>query len=216
MFVGHYTAALILKSVEPKASLGWLFVAVQFVDILFFPFVYFGIERFNIVDHFTESTHFQLEYMPYTHGLVGSIGWAIFTYLVFHFIIKKVNKISIIMAFAVLSHWFLDLIMHTPDLPLLGNDSVKFGFGLWNNANLTFTIEAMLLGVGLWMYLKSTKAISMLGKYAMIIFVILMVFMNTINVYGPPPASKLEVIISAMLSYIVLAAIAFWLDRKRT
>ncbi len=35
MFVGHYAASLALKRVEPKASLGWLFLAVQFVDILF-------------------------------------------------------------------------------------------------------------------------------------------------------------------------------------
>ncbi len=64
MFIGHYSAALALKRVEKNASLGWLFLAVQFVDILFFPLVLLGIERLKIVENFTQSTHFELEFMP--------------------------------------------------------------------------------------------------------------------------------------------------------
>jgi hypothetical protein len=64
MFVGHYAASLALKNVEKQVSLGLLFLAVQFVDILFFPFVLMGIERINIVENFTQSTQFELEYMP--------------------------------------------------------------------------------------------------------------------------------------------------------
>lgn len=64
MFVGHYAVGLALKKVDKRASLGILFLAIQFVDILFFPFVLVGIERVNIVKNFTPSTHFELEYMP--------------------------------------------------------------------------------------------------------------------------------------------------------
>lgn len=64
MFVGHYAASLGLKRFEKRASLGVLFLAVQFVDIVFFPLVLVGIERLNVVGHFTQSTHFELEYMP--------------------------------------------------------------------------------------------------------------------------------------------------------
>lgn len=71
MFVGHYGASLALKRVDKNASLGMLFLAVQFVDILFFPFVLLGIEHFNIVENYTASTHFELEFMPYTHSLFG-------------------------------------------------------------------------------------------------------------------------------------------------
>ena len=53
MFIGHYSAALALKRVEKKVSLGWLFLAVQFVDILFFPLVLLGVERLTIVENFT-------------------------------------------------------------------------------------------------------------------------------------------------------------------
>ena len=50
MFVGHYSAGLALKKYEKRASLGVLFLAVQFVDILFFPFVLLGIARVHIVE----------------------------------------------------------------------------------------------------------------------------------------------------------------------
>jgi len=51
MFVGHYAASFALKKFEKRASLGVLFLAVQFVDILFFPFVLLGIERINIIEN---------------------------------------------------------------------------------------------------------------------------------------------------------------------
>jgi len=83
VFVGHYAASLALKKFESRASLGVLFLAVQLVDILFFPFVLLGIERVNIVEHATASTHFELVYMPYTHSLVGSALWALAAYSLF-------------------------------------------------------------------------------------------------------------------------------------
>ena len=61
MFVGHYAAALALKKFETRASLGVLFLGVRFVDILFFPFALLGIERINIIENFTQATHFELE-----------------------------------------------------------------------------------------------------------------------------------------------------------
>jgi hypothetical protein len=48
------------------------------------------------------------------------------------------------MAVAFLSYWFADLLVHTPDLPLI-NGEPKFGFGFWNNCELTFALEAVLL-----------------------------------------------------------------------
>jgi hypothetical protein len=76
MFVGHYAASLALKSVEQSASLGMLFLAVQFVDILFFPLVLLGVERMNIIENYTASTHFELVFMPYTHSLLAAFLWA--------------------------------------------------------------------------------------------------------------------------------------------
>ncbi len=217
MFVGHYAVSLALKKTKKTASLGMLFIAVQFVDILFFPFVLLGIERVNIVENFTQSTHFELEYMPYTHSFVASFVWAILTYIVFRLLPPRKNSIAFVMALAVLSHWFLDLIVHTPDLPLWSDTSPKVGFGLWRNAIATYVVEAVLLLSGLWLYLRSTTATSLTGKYGMGIFVVILLLVNAVNLFGPPLGkSKLALAVSALAMYFAFAAIAYWLDRRRS
>lgn len=62
---------------------------MQFVDILFFPFVLLGIERINIVENFTDATHFELEYMPYTHSLAASALGAYFLFAAVAFWLDK-------------------------------------------------------------------------------------------------------------------------------
>ncbi len=185
MFVGHYAASLVLKRVEKKASLGLLFIAVQLVDVVFFPLVLLGIERLNIVENFTQSTHFELEYMPYTHSLLASFLWAGFIYGVYRIIPPRNRSVALVMGIAVLSHWLLDLIVHTPDLPLWSDASTKLGFGLWNNAIATYVLETVLLAVGLWIYLRSTTASTAIGKYGMGIFVVILLLVNAFNVFGP-------------------------------
>ena len=220
MFVGHYGAALALKGVESRASLGWLFVGVQFVDILFFPLVLAGVERMNIIPGYTESTHFELAFMPYTHSLLAFLLWAALVgggaYLVLGRRARRLS-IALVLGAAVFSHWVLDLLVHTPDLPLLGNSSTKLGLGLWNNALLTFALEAAVLAGGLWLYLRATapRPGSRLGRFGMVGLVAILIALNVYNLFGPPPAAFMEVFGLAMVSYLGLAGIAFWLDRLR-
>jgi hypothetical protein len=216
VFVGHYAASFALKSFEKRASLGVLFLAVQFVDILFFPFVLTGIERMNIVENFTQSTHFELEYMPFTHGLLASVVWAAAAYAVFRWVVVKKQSVAVVVALAVFSHWLLDLPVHTPDLPLWSDASPKLGFGLWNNAVATYLLEAGLLLLALWMYLRSTKATATVGKYGMAVFTGFLLLINVPNIFAAPMVdSKIGLSIFALSSYFLFAAVAFWLDRKR-
>lgn len=217
MFVGHYAASLALKSLERRVSLGVLFLAVQFVDILFFPFVLAGIERMNIVEKFTQSTHFELEYMPFTHSLLASVLWAVAAYAVFRWVVVKKQSVAVVVALAVFSHWLLDLPVHTPDLPLWSDASPKLGFGLWNNAVATYLLEAGLLLLALWMYLRSTKATTTIGKYGMPVFIGFLLLVNVSNIFGPLMVdSKAGLAVFALSSYFLFAAVAFWLDRKRS
>lgn len=217
MFVGHYAASLALKKFEKRASLGVLFLAVQFVDIVFFPFVLLGIERVNIIERYTQSTHFQLEYMPFTHSLVASLLWAGAAYALFRWIVVKNHGVALVMAIAVFSHWVFDLVVHTPDLPLWSDASMKLGFGLWSNAVVTYVLEAAMLIGALWLYLKSTTASTKTGKYGMVVFVMFMLLMNIGNIFGPLQTdSKVVMSVSALSAYFLFAAIAFWLDKKRS
>lgn len=220
MFVGHFAAAFALKGKEKDASLGMLFIATQFVDILFFPFVLLGIENLKFVKGFTAVNDFNMDYYPFTHGLLASLLWSglFFVLYFFVFVKNKVNKksIAIVMALAVLSHWFTDLIVHTPDLPLV-NGEPKFGFGLWNNKALTFAVEAILLILGLWYYIKRTKAISSIGKYIGIVFVLFLLLINYLNLFVLPANDDIQSLtISALVFYFLFAIIAQYVDRKRT
>lgn len=221
MFVGHYGAALALKSVERKAPLGLLFLGVQFIDVLFFPLVLIGIERMTIVPHATDSTHFRLEYMPFTHSLLGSLLWAALFGLVFALARRGAEhrvRVALALGVAVFSHWILDLVVHTPDLPLVTDSSTKLGLGLWNSAPVTFGLEAVLLVVGLYMYMKTTvpASRSSLARFGMPGLVAFLLLLNVYNIFGPPPPSFMGVFFLAMVSYLGFAGIAFWLDRLRT
>ena len=61
MYFGHYGIGLALKKFTKGISLGWLFLAVQFVDILAATFMILGIEIANIVPGFTAAS--SMEYV---------------------------------------------------------------------------------------------------------------------------------------------------------
>lgn len=218
MFVGHYAAAFALKGKEKNASLGWLFIAVQFVDILFFPFALWGIESMDFVPGYTETNDFKMEF-PFTHSLLGCIFWSILFGVVYYLLISKKytngKKVALILGLGVLSHWFADVLVHTPDLPLIEGEP-KFGFGLWENKLATFMLEVIVLVLGLWYYLKRTTANSKLGKYAATGLVVFLILVNYLNYYVLPANNDLQALtVSALVSFLFLAGIAFWVDTKR-
>jgi len=77
MLVGHYGPALALKGVEKTIPLWVLFVAVQWMDVLWACFVALGIEKFRIVPGFTATNALDLYDMPYTHSLPGSLALSV-------------------------------------------------------------------------------------------------------------------------------------------
>lgn len=222
MFIGHYAAGFALKSVEKKASLGMLFIAVQFVDYLFFVLAPFGIEKFRLVENYTAISHIELVFYPYSHGLLASVLWAVLIYGLWRTVpfLKDVgkSKVALVMALAVLSHWFVDLLVHTPDLPLLGDDSVKVGFGLWNNFAVAYALEVLLVVGSVILYLRSTTAHGAMGKYAMIIFAGVLVGFYTMTVTVPfdPNTTVNQASVVTIVTFSVLTAVAFWLDRYRS
>lgn len=219
MFIGHYGIAFALKPLEKKVSLGLLFVAVQFVDVLWTIFVLTGIERVALQPGITAASPWNFLYYPYTHSLLMSGVWAIVIYLLYRFAPTKVvanrTRAALILAVAVVSHFLLDLIVHRPDLPLAFGDSPKFGFGLWNHVAVVYTLESAIFVGGLYFYLRSTKGSGFKGKYGMIVLAALLLFMNSINLFGPPPDNIAAGAIAGLIMFLALGIAAHWLDRAR-
>ncbi|WP_228851108.1 hypothetical protein [Aegicerativicinus sediminis] len=219
MFVGHYAAAFLIKGKEPRLSLGTLFLAVQFVDILFFPFVLIGLEHIGFVEGITEVNNFDFYHYPITHGFLATLLWGIITYVVFANVLYKNTsgrkRIGLFAALAVMSHWLLDLIAHIPDLPLIWGDP-KFGLGLWNYKLMTFLVESGLVLLGLVFYMLHSERIRKSGGYAATSLALFLILLNYLNYYVlPSEENVVKLTFSALTSYFVLAGIAFLVDTKR-
>jgi hypothetical protein len=209
MFVGHYSASFAVKAAEKRIPLWLLFIAVQFVDVLWAIFVFLGIEKVRIVPGITASSPLDLYYMPYTHSLVGSIGWSVFAFLLCQLLPGlRGKRTGLMVALAVFSHWILDLIVHRPDLALY--DSVfKMGFGLWNYRVPEFILEIALLIGGAALYLRMAA-----HKGKMIGFVCALVLVQAFGTFFfPPPSSDRAEAMTALFFYALLALIAWWVDR---
>ncbi|MDA2925140.1 hypothetical protein MYX65_10925 [Acidobacteria bacterium AH-259-L09] len=216
MFVGHYGPSLLAKSVDKTVPLWLLFIAVQFVDVLWALFVLMGIERVRIVPGFTASNALDLYYMPYTHSLVGALAWSILAYAAYRLVPKFRGSgvAAVLVGAAVFSHWVLDLLVHKPDLPLYDN-TYKVGFGLWDYPVVALTLEAALFFGGLVLYLRVSSPTSGLGRYGMVVFGLVMFSIQTVALLGPPPPSDKVGALMGLSLYIVFAGAACWLESKR-
>ena len=211
MFVGHYSASFAGKAMERGLPLWLLFLAVQFMDVMWAIFVLLGIEKVRIVPGITASSPLDLYYMPYTHSLVGSIGWSVLAFLLCQcFPRLRGRRNGLIVALAVFSHWVLDLIVHRPDLPLY-DSTFKMGFGMWNYRFPEFLLEIALLVGGAAPYLKAAPR-----KVSTIIFVCVLVGVQVVGTFfSPPPTSDRAEALTGLFLYLILAAIAWWVGRNR-
>jgi hypothetical protein len=216
MFIGHYGVSLAAKRVDGRLSLGWLFLAVQFPDILWAVLFLLGVEKARIIPGVTAVRAVDLFYIPYSHSLMASLLWAGAIYALFRLLPSRAGlhkgTIAIAMALAVLSHFVLDVVVES-NLPLYG-DAAKIGLGLGNNAVAAYIVEGLILVAGLILYLRSTTPKNLTGRYGMIVFVILMLAFNLV-MFGPPPTNLQFVAVSSLGSFAVMAGMAFWLDRQR-
>lgn len=205
MFVGHYGPSFALRR-SGGVPLWVLFLAVQFVDVLWSFLVMAGVEKVRIVEGFTAASPLDLYYMPYTHSLTASIAWAVILGLLGGFIWTRRGGVAI--GVCVLSHWILDLPVHVRDLPLYG-DELKVGFGLWNDLPLSFALEAGVLLACIAIYARYAR-----GKLAIWVFGIVMLAVQYSNLYLPLPESPTQFAMMALASYVVLAAGAWFVENK--
>ncbi len=209
MFIGHFALALGAKKFVPKVSLGTTFMAVQFLDLLWPAFLLIGIEKVKIEPGNTAFTPLNFIHYPFSHSLVNATVWAMLFATVFYFIRKDLRSAMIIAAL-VISHWFLDLLTHRPDLPILPWSDWKVGLGLWNNVALTLATEVGLFVAGIYFFITNT----VLDKKHKIIFWSLITFLLVVyvmNLFGPPPPSE-AAISYAGFSLWLLVAWAYWAD----
>lgn len=215
MFIGHFGLSFAAKKAAPKVSLPTLFIATQFVDILWPFMLIFNIEKVVIVPGYTQVNAYEFLYFPYTHSLLMGIIWGIVIASIY-FLIKKDIRSSVVIGLCVLSHWFFDLIVHTTDLPITPFGDYKVGFGLWNHVAATLIIEFFIFFGGLFVYTSITKAKNKKGMWGLWGLAILLVIVTLSNTFGPPPPDSVKILfMSFIILMIIIIVLAGWVDKNR-
>jgi hypothetical protein len=154
--------------------------------------------------------------MPYSHGLVGALvlSGVIAAIVAAVFPAARRPLGFGLVALASFSHWLLDLVVHTPDMPLLGDDSTKVGLGLWDHVAIGFTLELVLLGLAMVLYARSVELVGRSGQPILVAFFAFMAAAQVYGTFGPTPGSNEEFAGSALAGYVLLAALAAWVERR--
>lgn len=211
MFVGHYSAAF-AAAAHPKAPrLGTLFVAAQLMDLGFFTFVLTGTEHMRLTPGMTAMNNMDLYDMPLTHSLVGAGVLA----LVFGLIVERWLRSAIAGAIAgavVLSHWILDLLVHGPDLTIMGSPP-KLGLGLWNHPAIEMPLEIGLLFASAWLFSRAKRP----PNWRLAVLLPVLIALQAFNWFAPQPTElDASQSVLGLVAYVLAAGVAWWVARGRS
>jgi uncharacterized membrane protein YhaH (DUF805 family) len=213
MFVGHFGVGFAGKAAAPRASLGTLFLAAQFIDLLWPTLLLAGLERVEIRPGITRVTPLDFVSYPISHGLLAVVTWGVLFAAVYQ-VARRYAAGAVTMFAAVVSHWLLDLLTHRPDLPLWPGSDARVGLGLWNSLPATLAVELAIFGGGLALYLRRTKAVDRAGSLALWGLVAFLLVLYAGNLFGSAPPG-VEAIAWAGHAQWLLVAWAYWIDRHR-
>ena len=217
MFLSHFAVGLAAKRIAPAVSLGTMILACQFADIIWPNLVLMGIEQLAIAPGITAVTPLDFISYPYSHSLVALVLWGVVLAAIYRLLRgQSATTLSLlVIAGVVLSHWFLDVASHRPDMPLAPGDGPKLGLEMWRSIPVTLIVEFSMLAAGLRIYLGSTTARDRTGTVALWAMVAALVVLYLASVLGPPPPSPEAVAWSAEAMWLFVLW-GYWIDRHRS
>ncbi|NJM51731.1 MAG: hypothetical protein HC843_13410 [Sphingomonadales bacterium] len=115
----------------------------------------------------------------------------------------------------VISHWFVDLLVHAPDLTLLGGPP-KLGFGLWDYPLIAMPLELGLTGAALGYYWMKAGVMQKAILRPMLWLAGAMLLLQLYN-WLAPEAEQVGIALplSAIIVFLLFVWLAFRVDRAR-
>ena len=214
MFLGHYALAFGAKRIAPAVSLGTLFLACQFADLLWPSLVLLGLERVEIDPGNTLVTPLNFVSYPYSHSLVMLLVWAAVFALLYRAVRGPRPVAMATVAALVFSHFVLDVITHRPDMPITVGGGQKIGLGLWNYPGTTLAVESAMFLAGLALFVRATREKDRKGQIGLLALIATLAAVYFAALYGPPPPHARAVAIVGHLSWLFVVW-AYWIDRHR-
>jgi len=212
MFLGHYAVAFAAKRAAPRASLGILVLAAEWLDEIWPVFLLLGWERVRIVPGLMAASPMDFEHYPISHSLLTVLGWAALLGLSYYGQ-RRYGRGAWVVALAVVSHWVLDVVAHRPDLPLWPGGP-KLGLGLWNSVPATLVVELALFATGVAIYFRSTRARDRIGRWGAWAMAAFLLVSYIASGFGPPPPDPRVLAYSALALWIFVPW-GWWVDRHR-
>jgi membrane-bound metal-dependent hydrolase YbcI (DUF457 family) len=213
MFLAHFGVGFGAKAAAPNVSLGSLFLAAQFIDLIWPTLLLFGVERVNIITDGMRNPPLEFVYYPFSHSLLAVMVWAALV-AASYFIVRRSRTGALVLGLAVISHWLLDLVVHYPDLPLYPGNSPLLGLGVWSSPVVATALEFLIFAAGLWLYLRSTTTSDATGKWALWSLVAVLVLIQIANLFGAPPPSTTAIAWAGQAQWL-LVAWGYWIDSHR-
>lgn len=211
MFIGHFAPAFVAAAVSPeRPRLGTFFVAAQLVDWGFFTLALVGIEAMRVDPAASAMVPFDLHHMPYTHSLIGTGVWAAAFFAIVA-VWQRSLRLGLLAGLVAASHWFLDWLVHVPDLTIDGTPP-KLGLGLWDYPWVAIPLELGLIAGAFVFYLRRTRG----PAGPPIVLAGVMLLFQMVNWFAPHPESAGPFLyLQALLAFAVLTALAAWVGENR-
>lgn len=213
MLLGHYGVALGARRLAPRTSLGALVLAAQWLDELWPVLLLAGVEHVRIVPGLMAASPMDFTSYPVSHSLAAVVGWAVLAGALY-FALRRDRRGALVVGALVASHWFLDLVVHRPDLPLWPGGA-KVGLGAWSSVPLTILLDGGTFLVGLALYLRATRARDAVGRWGLWTMVALLVAIFASGFASAPPPDDPRAIGLVALALWLFVPWSWWVDRHR-
>lgn len=214
MFLGHFAVGLAARRAYPQVSLATWFASVQLADLLWPIMLLAGIEHVRIAPGITAFTPLDFYDYPVTHSLVGMGVWALTFAAVWLALRRLAGKrlawtIAAALALGVISHWFLDVLAHRRDMPILPQGPYV-GVGLWNSVGTTLTVELTVFAAALALYVRGNPQVGRRVSFWLLVAVLLASYFGA--AFGPPPPDSRAIAFSALALWLLIPW-AWYIDR---
>ena len=187
-------------------------LAAEWIDFIFPVLILAGLEHAGIRPGDNAFLRLDLTDYPISHSLVAVLGWSV---LLGGLILWRTRDrtAALVVGAAVLSHWLLDFLTHTPDMPLWPGGPLA-GLGLWKSIAGTVVVESLMFAGGLWLYFGSTAARDRSGRWGAAALAAFLGVLYIANLTSPPPPD-VQSFAAVGLAAWLLPLWAWWADRHR-
>jgi hypothetical protein len=218
VFAGHIGAGLAIGRAERRVNVGVFVSAALLLDLVLWLLVLAGRESVTIPADFA-LTHQPEFVFPYSHGLLGGLCWSMLAAALGVAIYARRGRArwraAALIAVAVFSHWPLDLLVHRPELPLAGAASPRVGIGLWDEMPVALVVEAVLVAIGLLLFVPGS-GLSRARSIALTTICLLLLAFTVLGMTlaaAPPSATAMAG--SSLVTLAAVCSLTCWLGRTR-